>query len=136
MNKKGEVSTAKAWLMVLASLIDDAVVLALVFLGLWLFHVKITLVLILTLAAGIIVWAFIMHKAVIPAMRRKKVNGAEGMIGAQGVVSETLAPIGMVEINGEYWKASGVNGRIDKGREIEVVGIKGLKLQVKEKPHD
>jgi membrane protein implicated in regulation of membrane protease activity len=133
MNKKSEISTLKAWLIVLASLIDDAVVLGLVFLGLWLFHIQITLVLILALAAGIIVWAFIMHKAVVPAMRRRKLMGAEGMISAQGVVTVTLDPVGMVEIKGEYWKAAGVNGKIEKGRGIEVVGIKGLTLEVKEK---
>ena len=133
MNKQGEMSTLKAWLIVLASLIDDIVVLGLVFLIVWVFRVKITLALILVLAAGIIIWAFIMHKAVIPAMRRRKVMGAEGMIGAQGVVSETLGPVGMVEIKGEYWKAAGVNGKIEKGQEIEVVGIKGLTLEVKEK---
>ena len=136
MDKKGEISTLKAWLIVLASLIDDAVVLGLIFLILWAFHVKITLALVLALAAGIIVWVIIMHKAVIPAMRRRKVNGAEGMIGAAGIVSETLDPVGMVDINGEYWKASGVNGKIEKGREIEVVGIKGLTLEVKEKKRE
>jgi membrane-bound ClpP family serine protease len=132
MNKKGEISTLKAWLIVLASLIDDAVVLGLIFLGLWLFHVKITLVLILTLAAGIVIWAFIMHKAVIPALKKRKINGAEGMIGAKGVVSEILDPGGIVDISGEYWKAAGVNGKIEKGREVEVVGINGLELKVKE----
>jgi membrane-bound serine protease (ClpP class) len=133
MNKKGEISTLKAWLIVLASLLDDAVVLGLVFLGLWYFHVKITLALILVIAVIAAVFVFIMHKAVIPAIKRRKVTGAEGMIGAAGKVTEALDPQGMVEINGEYWKAAGVNGKIEKGCDVEVTAIKGLSLEVKEK---
>jgi membrane-bound serine protease (ClpP class) len=133
VNNKGEISTLKAWLIVLASLIDDALVLGLVFLGLWAFHVKITLAVILALAALIVAWGFIMHKAVIPAIKRRKINGAEGMIGVSGTVTESLDPVGMVDIGGEHWKASGVNGKIVAGSPVEVVAVTGLKLLVKER---
>jgi membrane-bound serine protease (ClpP class) len=133
MDKKGEISALKAWLMVLASLIDDAIVLVLVFLGLWYFHVKISWVVILIVAVAIIAFVFIMHKAVIPAIRRRKVTGAEGMIGATGKVTETLNPAGTIIIKGEYWKASSIRGIIDIGHDVEVVAIKGLNLEVKEK---
>lgn len=126
-------SALKAWLLVLVSLIDDAVALGLVFLGLWYFHVKITWPVILVIAAGMAAFILVMHKAVIPAIRRRKITGAEGMIGEVGKVTETLDPVGMVEIKGEYWKAKGINGEISKGRDVEVVGIKGLGLEVKEK---
>jgi membrane-bound ClpP family serine protease len=132
MNNSGDMSTLKAWLLVLASLIDDAVVLALVFVGLWAFHVKITLVVILVLAVVMVAWGFIMHKTVIPVLKRRKVNGAEGMIGAKGTVTEDLDPAGMVDVGGEYWKASVINGRIEAGKDVEVVAINGLKLVVKE----
>jgi membrane-bound ClpP family serine protease len=136
MNRKNEISTLKAWLLVLASLIDDAVVLGLIFLGLWAFHIKITLAVILTMAAVMAVFIVIMHKAVIPALKRRKVTGAEGMIGAIGTVTAALDPVGMVDIGGEHWKASGVNGKIGTGVEVEVVAITGLKLVVKEISHD
>jgi membrane-bound ClpP family serine protease len=41
-----------------------------------------------------------------------------------------------VMIAGEYWKAYGVNGRIETGREVEVVAINGLVLDVKENQRD
>ena len=63
MNKKGEISALKAWLMVLASLIDDAAVLVLIFLGLWFFHVKITWPLILVIAVVMVAFVFIMHQS-------------------------------------------------------------------------
>jgi membrane-bound serine protease (ClpP class) len=131
MNKKGEISVRKAWLMVLASLLDDAVVLALIFLGLWCFHVEITWWLILVIAAAMVVFFIIVHKAVIPAVRRRKVTGAEGMIGAAGKVTEALKPAGTIRIRGEYWKASSVEGEIETGGEVEGVGISGLNLEVR-----
>jgi membrane-bound ClpP family serine protease len=136
MPKPGEMSTLKAWLAVLASLINDAIVLGLVFLGFWVFHVKITLVLIIVLVVVIAVYVVIMHRAIIPALRRRKMMGAEGMIGAVGQITEALDPEGTVMIAGEYWKAFGVNGRIETGRDVEVVAINGLVLDVKEKQRE
>jgi membrane-bound ClpP family serine protease len=133
MAGKDEVSALKTWLLVLASMIDDILILGLVFLLLWIFHVKITWPLILAAVLAIIVFAIIMHQAVIPALRRRKIAGSEGMIGATGIVIEAIAPKGTVEIKGEYWKATAIDGKIEKGRDVEVVSIKGLNLKVKEK---
>jgi membrane protein implicated in regulation of membrane protease activity len=133
MNQKGEISTLKAWLMVLASLIDDAVVLALILLGMWYFHVKITWGIILVLAVAMVAFVFIMHKAVVPALRRRKLSGSEGMIGAIGRVTESLKPGGTVKINDEYWKARSVEGEIEAGGSVEVTGINGLNLEVRKK---
>jgi membrane protein implicated in regulation of membrane protease activity len=133
MTKKGETSVLKAWLIVLVSLLDDALVLVLIFLGLWLFHVKITWVLILIIALVMVAFVFIMHKAVVPSLLRKKVTGTEGMIGIVGTVTEPLSPEGMVKVKDEYWKARSVEGDIGIGEEVEVVGIAGLSLEVKRK---
>jgi membrane protein implicated in regulation of membrane protease activity len=133
MLRKDETSQLKAWLLVLASLIDDAVVLALVFLGLWYFHVKITWVLILVIALAMVAFVFIMHKAVVPALRRRKVTGAEGMVGMIGKVTEPLAPSGTVKVKDEYWKARSIEDNVAAGEEIEVVGVAGLTLEVKKK---
>jgi membrane-bound serine protease (ClpP class) len=119
---------------VLASLIDDALVLALVFLALWYFHVKITWPLILIIAVIMVAFVYIMHKAVIPSIRRKKVTGAEGMLGATGTVTEPLKPAGTVKIKGEYWEAKSINGDLEIGAMVEVVKIDGLHLEVRKKP--
>ena len=133
MNKKGEISTLKAWLIVLVSLLDDAAVLALIFLGLWFFHIKITWAIILVVALVIVALFFIIHKAVVPSLRRRKVTGAEGMIGLTGKVIESLKPEGMIEIKGEYWKAKSVEGEIRAGNVVEVLEINGLILEVRRK---
>jgi membrane-bound ClpP family serine protease len=133
MAKKGETSALKAWLIVLASLIDDAAVLALVFLGLWFFHVKITWTIIVIVVVVMIAFVFIMHRALVPSLRRRKVTGAEGMLGMVGRVTEPLKPKGVVKVKDEYWKARSLDGDIGMGEEVEVVGIAGLNLEVKRK---
>jgi membrane-bound serine protease (ClpP class) len=133
MTGKGEISTLKAWLIVLASFIDDAAILALVFLGLWYFHVRITWVLILIIALVMISFVFIMHRAVIPSLRRKKVTGAEGMIGMTGKVTESCRPKGTVKIKDEYWQAKSVEGDIGVGENIEVIRIDKLTLEIRRK---
>ena len=133
MSEKGEISTLKAWLIVLASFIDDAAILALIFLGLWYFHVKITWTIILVVGLFMVGFFFIMHKAVIPSLRRRKVTGAEGMVGLTGTVTESCRPKGRVKIKDEYWQAKSVEGDIDAGEEIVVVGIDRLVLEVKRK---
>jgi membrane-bound ClpP family serine protease len=133
MNKKGEISVLKAWLIVVASLLDDAAVVALVFLGLWYFHVKITWAIIMVVALVIVAFFFIMHKAVVPSLRQRKVTSAEGMIGMMGKVTEPLKPEGTVKIKGEYWKARSSEGAIGVGDTVEVTGIDGLNLEVRRK---
>ncbi len=57
--------------------------------------------------------------------------GREGMIGLSGRVIEQLNPEGRVRIGGETWKAKAIENNINKGEEIEVVDIEGLKLLVR-----
>jgi len=133
MNEGGKNSNLKAWLLVLASFIDDALLLVILFVALKLFHVKITWDIIIAVVAVVIVFFFIMHKAVVPAIRRRKVTGAEALIGETGAVTQTLAPRGMIKVKDEYWNALSGEGTINIGEVVEVVGISGLVLNVKRK---
>ncbi len=133
MDKKGEMSARKAWLIVAISFLDDIAILALIFLGLWFFDVKITWTIILIVGLVIVFFVLIMHKAVIPSLRRKKVTGSEGMIGMTGEVTGPCCPKGTIKVHGEYWKAISVEGDIAINEEIEVVGIDRLVLEVRRK---
>jgi membrane-bound ClpP family serine protease len=136
MPKNNGTSALRAWLLVLASLIDDALVLTLVFLGLWYFHVRITWEIILVIALVMAGFIVLMHKAVVPALRRRQTTGREGMIGLTGRVTQALDPTGTVHIKDEYWQASSVEGKIEVGEGVEVVGIDGLKLKVRKLRND
>jgi len=131
VEKKSEQATMKAWLIVLIALLDDVAVLALVFLVLWFFNVKIPLsvMIIIGLVVGSLI--FIVHRALVPSLRQKKLTGSEGMIGMVGEVVESPGPGLIVRVSGEYWQAECPDGDIATGEEVEIVGVNRLKLEVK-----
>lgn len=121
----------KDWLIVLASLADDAAIALLILLVLWLLGLPISPAIIIFIVALFAASALIMHKLIIPALRRKKTTGAEGMIGLEGKVVEPLAPQGLVVVKGERWRAISAGENIAAGDNVEVVGLDGLTLRVK-----
>ena len=123
----------RQWLIVLAALADDVAILALVVFILFVAGVRLPVPVLVILGLAIAVGIYFIHRAVVRALRRRLVTGAEGMVGAYGKAVETLAPAGMVDIKGEYWKAVSPHAKIEAGHEVEVTGINGLTLEVKEK---
>jgi len=126
-------SRIKDWLKVVVLLLDEAAAVALVFFVLWLLGVEIPLpvTIVVALLLGIVV--FITHKAIIPAFHKKQVTGAEGLIGLEGEVIQPLTLLGVVSVNGEYWKAKSVGGNIVVGEEVEILALERLTLKVKRK---
>jgi membrane-bound serine protease (ClpP class) len=64
------------------------------------------------------------------AYLQKPTTGSEGLIGMVGVAASTIAPRGKVFVHGEYWNASSEE-QIEKGEEVEIIKVEGLKLKVK-----
>ena len=133
MTDKREISTKKAWLIVLVSLIDDIIILAVVILALWYFKVALPLWAMILIGLALGAFIFVRTWAVLPSLRRKKVTGAEGMIGLLGEVVESPTPGLVIRVSGEYWQAECRDGDIETGEEVEIVGIDRLKLEVKRK---
>jgi len=133
MAKEGETSNVKAWLIVLIALLDDIGALVLVFIVLWFFDIEVSLATMIVIGLVVGTLIFIIHRAVVPSLRRKKVTGAEGMIGMVGEVTEPLMTDGVVRVHGEYWRAKSLDGDIEAGEEVEVVRIDRLNLEVKRK---
>ncbi|MBT8331441.1 MAG: hypothetical protein KJP06_03835 [Deltaproteobacteria bacterium] len=119
------------WLKVLALLLSEAVVLALVIFILIYLNVKIPLAAMVALAVVIVAFLFIIHIKVIPVFHRNRISGHEGMLGLQGKVLQSLTPVGLVGVKGERWQAEAIGGHIETGMTIEVVGLEGLKLKVR-----
>ena len=124
-------STIKDWLKVLILLLDEAaaVVLVLVILRALRIEIPVPIAVVAALLFGALV--FIIHKAVIPTFHKKQVTGAEGLIGLEGEVIESLTPVGVIQIGCEYWKAKSVGENIAAGEEVEILDMKGLTLMVK-----
>ena len=69
-------------------------------------------------------------------LRKQTVIGLPTMTGSKGKVASPLAPEGLVRIKSELWSATSVEGDIDEGEEVSVVGEDGLKLLVRKSDGD
>ncbi|MFP4583378.1 MAG: NfeD family protein [Desulfococcaceae bacterium] len=56
-------------------------------------------------------------------------TGADGLVGAEGVVRRELNPAGKVLLRGELWNARSETA-LEPGRRVRVVGFQGLTLEV------
>ena len=121
----------KHWLIILVLLLDEVAALLLLLLVLWIFDIQIPLPIMIVIALLLGGFAFIIQKAVIPALHKKRITGSEGMIGLTGEVIKPLTPVGMVRVGDEYWKARSDGEKIEAGEEVEVLGLKGLTLTVR-----
>jgi membrane-bound serine protease (ClpP class) len=61
-----------------------------------------------------------------PLRRKRKLTGAETMIGKIGIVVTDLTPRGEVRVQGEIWRAESSSGNIQKGEQVQVKAISGL----------
>jgi membrane-bound serine protease (ClpP class) len=67
---------------------------------------------------------------VVRARRRQVSIGADALLGAVGEARGELSPEGLVFVRGALWKAVAPNGTIPVGATVQVVGRKGLQLEV------
>ncbi len=121
----------KDYLIILALLLDDVIIIGLAILILRIFHVKFLLPVTIFLSLAFVVLTFLTYKFLLPVYRGKISTGAEGLIGVKGKVIEPLAPEGVIEIKDEYWKAKAVDGNVKAGETVEIVEVDGLLLKVK-----
>ena len=98
------------------------------------------LALVLLVVFGVIVGLYL-RWIIGPLRRRKKLTGAESMIGKPAVAITDLKPKGEVRVVGEIWRAQSTSGDIAKGEQVTVKALEGLvviveKPQLKEENND
>lgn len=52
------------------------------------------------------------------------------VVGKEGVALGALDPTGVVRVRGENWTATSLNGRIEEGAKVQVIGTEGIRLTV------
>jgi membrane-bound serine protease (ClpP class) len=77
-----------------------------------------------------VIFGFLSYK-VNKAWRLGHQTGPDTLIGASGVSSADMNPVGEVHVKGEFWKARAIGPPIGEGEEVVVVGREGLLLLVK-----
>ncbi len=92
---------------------------------------RISLMLILTVAALTAVFFIFAVGAGIRAQARKVQTGNEALIGATGVARSDLAPTGTVFLQGEFWNAKSIGDPIAAGEHVRVLRVTGLHLDVR-----
>lgn len=123
----------KSWVIEAVALLDDIIIIAAVFLLLWIFDVELSVWAYVLIGVLLAAFIFISHRALVSSLHKRKTTGREGMLGQTGIVTETLSPRGTVQIGSEYWKASCAEGLIEEGDEVTVTAIRGLCLEVRKK---
>jgi membrane-bound serine protease (ClpP class) len=65
---------------------------------------------------------------------RRSSSGVEDVAGEKALVSESLAPAGMILWRGELWRATSLEGPIAKGDTVVVDKVEGLSVTVRKIP--
>ncbi|MBI3975246.1 MAG: nodulation protein NfeD [Armatimonadetes bacterium] len=92
---------------------------------------RISLQLILGVAAALAAFFLFAVGAGMRAQRAVVRSGTEGLVGATGVARTVLDPEGMVYVQGEMWTARAEAGTIGEGARVVVVGLEGLCVRVR-----
>ena len=118
----------KLLLAIVISLIDEAIVIIILFLVLSLFGVEMPIwFIILVLIFSVITYALYR------ALKKSPLLGFENMVGKNGLAISEIARDGTIKIGSELWAARADQGNIEKGEEVIVIGQTGLKLKVTRK---
>ncbi len=80
--------------------------------------------------AGITAFAIFVVGAIVRGQRRRKITGAEDMIGRTAVAKTPLDPLGTVLVQGELWTAASEGGTVAPGEEVRITKVEELKLRV------
>lgn len=92
-------------------------------------------VLIVALALALVAFAALAVFEVAMARHRPVTTGASGLENEIGVVREELAPVGMVFVHGERWRATTENGAtLPVGMPVRILAVQNLTLVVEAAP--
>lgn len=118
-------------------LLDEIAVVGLVLFILWKVGIGLSPAIIIGVTVVMGIFAFVLFKLIADVQSRKPLTGREGMIGLNGKVVEPLNRVGLVQVCGELWKASSIDGTtITVDETVTVVDVEGLRLLVRRRSND
>lgn len=119
-------------LTITISLIDDAIIILIIFLMLSLFGIEMPLWLIITLVLVLSPLTFVIYRT----LSKKPLLGFESMIGKSGMTVSPIARKGTIKIGNELWQSETDHEYIEVGVEVIVTGQTGLKLNICKKKQE
>lgn len=115
---------------IISTIIEEAAIAAVLLWLLPLFNISVPVWGVILILAGFAVFSYVMYLIGHPTISYREVSAPESIVGSLGVVESALKPEGYVKVSGELWRATSVDSALEKGDEIVVTGIDGLKLTV------
>jgi membrane-bound ClpP family serine protease len=115
---------------IVTTLLEEIALAAIV---LWLLPVFGIVIPLWALALMMIAWgtySYVSYRLCKKALDKKVTSPREAMIGCQGTTKTCLDPDGIVQVQGELWKATTADSMIQSGEDVIVQGISGLTLFV------
>jgi membrane-bound serine protease (ClpP class) len=97
-----------------------------------LYRVSLSAVVAVAVVTGLF-FAFALAK-VIQIQRKPATTGREGLVGRLGTARTRLDPKGTVLVQGELWRSTAIDGPIENGETVKVVGVDGFTLRVTRPP--
>ena len=76
-----------------------------------------------------VVFFVVAVRAALRTFRQPIFSGRQRIVGAQGVVKQTIAPVGTVQVKSELWTAVS-DEQVAAGEKVVVTGVEGLRLRV------
>ena len=118
-------------LAIFSSLLEEAALVAVVLWGLPRLGINIPLPGLIALMVALAAFSVYTYRSGSRALARKPMVGLPSMIGSKAKAVSQLAPDGTVKAQSELWEAMAIDGTIEDGEEVTVVGQDALKLIVR-----
>lgn len=116
---------------ILTSLIDEALIVAVILWGLPRLGIHLPLYIIIIVCAAFLVYSVIFYQLGTRALIKQPLKGLTDQIGLEGKAVNRLSPEGTVKISGELWNARAESGEIEEGARVIVTEQYGFKLIVR-----
>ncbi len=94
-------------------------------------EIEIPLAVLIGVMTAYVVFAVVEFWLVTRVLKRQTIVGLPTMTGSKGKAVTSLTPEGQIIIKSELWGAEAIDGDIDRGKVVMVVGQDGLKLIVR-----
>jgi membrane-bound serine protease (ClpP class) len=86
--------------------------------------------LIAAMAAALAAFGAIVLRAALRARRLPVVTGNEALVGRRAIAESDLSPEGVVDLDGERWRAVAHDGTVRAGEQVQIVRVEGITLHV------
>ena len=119
-------------LTIIISLVDEAIIILVLFFVLSQFGIEMPIWLIITLVLIFSAITYVLYRT----LKKNPLLGFDNMIGKSGLVISKITREGTIKIGRELWAAKAEQDNIEKGEEVTVIGQTGLKLTVIKKSQE